>query len=68
MKEISISTEFIKLDQFLKFTGCAQNGAEAKMLVLDGKAYVNGEIERRRGRKLRPGDIISFQNEEFTIV
>lgn len=67
MKEIQISTEYIKLDQFFKFAGLAQNGGEAKILVAEGLAFVNGEKELRRGRKLRPGDKISFKEEEYVI-
>ena len=49
---IEITTEFIKLDQFLKYTGEAENGAMAKDMILEGLVKVNGEIELRRGRKL----------------
>lgn len=68
MKKIKITSEYIKLDQFLKFIGVAQNGGEAKLLVLEGLAYVNGEKELRRGKKLRTGDTIIFNNKEFIIV
>lgn len=66
MTEIKISTDFIKLDQFLKFSGLSFNGAEAKNMVLDGIVYVNGEKEIRRGRKLYSGDTVKiyFEDEE----
>lgn len=67
MKKIKIDTEYIKLDQFLKFTGVAGNGGEAKMLILAGKAAVNGVTETRRGRKLRPGDSIEINSSKFTV-
>ena len=51
-----IHTEYIDLLQFLKATGMAVTGGEAKMLVDDGLIQVNGEDESRRRRKLRPGD------------
>ena len=51
-----IHTEYIDLLQFLKATGIAATGGEAKMLVDDGFIQVNGEDESRRRRKLRPGD------------
>ena len=51
-----IHTEYIDLLQFLKATGIAATGGEAKMLVDEGFIRVNGEDESRRRRKLRPGD------------
>ncbi|MBQ3438145.1 MAG: RNA-binding S4 domain-containing protein [Fusobacterium sp.] len=54
IEKIKISTEFIKLDQFLKWTGIADNGSIAKELILNEKIKVNEEIEIRRGRKLYP--------------
>ena len=55
MKDISISDEFIKLEQALKLTGEFSVGSDAKYAVKDGKVKVNGETELRRGKKLRPG-------------
>ncbi|MCK5759331.1 MAG: RNA-binding S4 domain-containing protein [Clostridiales bacterium] len=68
MKKIKIKTEYIKLDQFLKFTGVVSNGGEAKILINDGLAKVNGETELRRGRKLRLNDVVEFGGNEFVIV
>lgn len=68
MKKIKISTEYIKLDQFLKYVGVAGNGGEAKVLITQGLAKVNGDTELRRGRKLRVDDIVSFEDNEFVIV
>ena len=66
MTEIKISTPFIKLDQFIKFSGLSFNGAEAKNMVQDGIVFVNGEEEMRRGRKLFPGDTVKicFEDED----
>ncbi len=47
---------FIKLDQFLKLAGVVSTGGQAKQLILAGQVRVNGEVETRRGRKLRLGD------------
>ncbi len=47
---------FIKLDQFLKLAGVVSTGGQAKQLILAGQVRVNGEVETRRGRKLRFGD------------
>ena len=48
--------EYITLDALLKSTGLASSGGAAKVLIADGAAWVNGDIETRRGRKLRAGD------------
>lgn len=48
----------IRLDQFLKLHGLADSGGHAKALVQSGQVKVNGEVDLRRGRKLRPGDVI----------
>ena len=47
--------EYIKLDQFLKLANVVQTGGEAKVLIQSGQVLVNGQVETRRGRKLRPG-------------
>jgi ribosome-associated protein len=51
-----IETDYIKLDSFLKANNIVQSGGEAKLAIQEGLVRVNGEIETRRGRKLRPGD------------
>jgi ribosome-associated protein len=48
----------IRLDQFLKLRGAADSGGHAKVLVQGGKVKVNGEVDLRRGRKLRAGDVV----------
>ena len=55
---MKIDTDYIKLDSFLKATGMASSGGEAKMLITGGKVRVNGERELRRGRKLFRGDTV----------
>lgn len=66
--EITIQTEFIKLDSFLKFAGVASLGSEAKMYILDELVKVNGEICTQRGKKLYRGDIVEFNGETFKVV
>lgn len=63
MKEISITTEFIKLDQLMKFANMVQSGGEAKMLIAQGLVLVNDEICTQRGKKIRSGDHIEFDGE-----
>lgn len=55
---VKISTEFIKLDALLKFSGAVMTGGEAKLAVQDGDVAVNGEVCTMRGKKLRPGDVV----------
>jgi len=66
--EIKIDTEFIKLDQFLKFTGLVNTGGEAKNIIMEGRVMVNGEVERARGKKLRVDDIVELDGRKYKIV
>lgn len=68
MIEVQISTKFIKLDSFLKFSGVASLGSEAKMYVLDELVKVNGEICTQRGKKLYKGDIVEFNGEAYKVI
>ena len=54
IEKVKISTEFMKLDQFLKWLAVVDRGSEAKEIILDGKVKVNDEVETRRGRKIYP--------------
>ena len=54
IEKVKISTEFIKLDQFLKWLAVVDSGSEAKQVILDGRVKVNDEVETRRGRKIYP--------------
>jgi ribosome-associated protein len=67
MEKVTITTEFIKLDQFLKWVGIAENGAHSKEIILEGIVKVNGEVELRRGRKVRAGDQIDIKGETFIV-
>lgn len=68
MKEIKINTEIIKLDSFLKWCGAASLGSEAKIYIQEGEVSVNGEICTMRGKKLRSGDIVTFDGESYKII
>lgn len=61
MEIIEINTEFIKLDQLLKFAGLVGNGSDAKMVIQDEMVRVNGEICTMRGKKLHPGDVVEIE-------
>ena len=64
---MKISTDFIKLDSFLKYVQWVDSGGMAKAVVSDGLVFVNGEMELRRGRKLYPGDVVEFMGEKDSI-
>ena len=68
MEEIKLDTDYIKLDQFLKFCGIAQTGGQAKMMIADGLVKVNGEVSRQRGKKIRKNDKIKVDEEHLFIV
>jgi ribosome-associated protein len=57
----------IQLDQFLKTQGVVASGGEAKHLVQNGEVSVNGEVETRRGRKLKNGDSVSVAGQSFVV-
>jgi ribosome-associated protein len=63
----SISTDYIKLDSFLKVVNIVGSGGEAKILIAEGQVRVNGETETRRGRKLYPGDRVELGGHKFTV-
>ena len=67
-KEIKISTEFIKLEAFLKFAGAVSTGGEAKNLIQDSLVKVNGAVCTMRGKKLRPGDTVELGGQSLTVV
>ena len=65
---LTIETEYIKLEAALKYASLVATGGEAKGVSLDGLVTVNGEVCTMRGKKLRPGDRVSFQGLDFEIV
>ena len=67
MKTITITTEFIKLQDLLKFANLVETGGEAKERIQSGEAMVNGEVCTMRGKKIRPGDDVVFQGEHYTV-
>lgn len=67
MEIIKLRDEFIKLGQALKAANLVSSGVEAKDVILEGMVKVNGEKEYQRGKKLREGDIVSFNGEKIKI-
>ena len=67
METITLETEFIKLDAFLKFAALVGTGGEAKLLIADGLVQVNGEPCTMRGKKLHPGDVVTFDGTDYAV-
>jgi ribosome-associated protein len=68
MNKIKINTEIIKLDAFLKWAGIVSSGSEAKIYIQDGLVKVNNETCNQRGKKLKTGDIVSFEDSDYEII
>lgn len=66
-KNVKISTEFIKLEGLLKFEGIAETGGDAKGIIQDGDVSVNGELCTQRGKKIRPGDVVTLDGIQITV-
>lgn len=66
-EKISVTTDFIKLDAFLKFANAVPSGGAAKDIVLDGKVKVNGEVCLQRGKKLFKGDRVEISGKIFEV-
>ena len=62
-----ITSEYIKLDSFLKAVNAVGSGGEAKLIIAEGDVRVNGAVELRRGRKLRPGDRIELDGHAYLV-
>lgn len=67
MNEIKITTPFIKLENLLKISGCAVTGGEAKNVIQSGFVKLNGEVCTERGKKIREGDVVLFDGEEYCV-
>lgn len=67
-ESIKITTEFIKLDSLLKFSGLTETGGFAKEIIQQGLVKVNGEVCTMRGKKIRSGDVVSVENIELTVL
>ena len=67
METVTIQTEFIKLDSFLKFCGACGTGGEAKMAIAEGDVLVNVEVCTMRGKKLYAGDTVTLDGESWKV-
>ena len=64
---VAISTEFIKLQDLLKFANAVETGGDAKLIIQEGRVTVNGEVCTMRGKKLYPGDTFAFMGGNYKI-
>ena len=60
--------EFIELNKILKIFNLVESGGQANQLIAEGLALVNGEVDTRKRKKLRSGDVVEFYGEEIKIV
>ena len=67
MEKVTIKSEYITLGQILKFLDIIQSGSQAKYFLEENDVYVNGELEKRRGRKLYDGDSVKLSKKEFQV-
>ena len=67
LTQIHITTDYIKLEQFLKIADIVSTGGEAKIYILENDILVNGETEKRRGRKLYPQDKVEVDGKVYEI-
>ena len=67
MENIIITTEFIKLQDLLKFANMVGTGGEAKIIIQEGEVKVNGEVCTMRGKKIRPGDVVELDGQLLTV-
>ncbi len=67
MNSVKIKDDYIKLGQVLKLAGLVDSGVEAKIVIQDGQVKVNYEVEIQRGKKIRPGDIVEYDNNSIRI-
>lgn len=68
MENIEITTEYIKMQDLLKFAAAVQTGGEAKVVIQEGGVTVNGEVCTMRGRKIRPGDDVCFDGQHYAVI
>ena len=66
--EIPITTETIRLGQLLKLAGVVDDGVRARELIENGEVTVDGEVDRRRGRQVRPGSVVRLGDTLVRVV
>ena len=67
MEKIVIHEEFIRLDNLMKFSGMCNSGGRAKYLIQNGEVLLNGEVCSMRGKKIRPGDKVTYNGRTVEV-
>ncbi len=67
INEIKITTDFIKLDSFLKLASAVSTGGHAKMVITGGEVKVNGQVCLMRGKKLYKDDLVEFEGLQYKV-
>ncbi len=67
METITIQTEYIRLQDLMKLGNLTATGGEAKVLIQDGQVLVGGEVCLQRGKKIRPGDVVTYMGRDYTV-
>ena len=67
INEVKITTDFIKLDSFLKLASAVSTGGHAKMVITGGDVKVNGQVCLMRGKKLHEGDLVEFEGLQYKV-
>ncbi|CAM5357157.1 RNA-binding S4 domain-containing protein [Leifsonia shinshuensis] len=67
IEDVPIGGDGIRLGQFLKFAGLLDSGGNVKEAIIDGYVTVNGEVDRRRGRQLQLGDVVTFEGRSVRV-
>lgn len=67
MEKITINEEYIRLDNLMKFAGMCSSGGRAKYLIQNGEVQVNGDVCTMRGKKIRPGDTVTYQDRTVVV-
>ena len=65
--DVPIRDESIRLGQLLKLAGVVDDGAKAREVIERGLVAVNGEVDTRRGRQVRVGDVVTYEGETLTV-
>ena len=68
-EKVAIITEFITMDKLLKFSGVADTGGQAFLMVEDGIVMLNGKLVTEKRKKVFPGDVVNIDNQiELTVI
>jgi len=67
MRDVAIDSDMIRLGQFLKLADLIDTGGEGKILIASGDVTVNGEVDTRRGRQLRAGDVVAVRGRSARV-